>query len=110
MWRKTNYYYMNNIGPRTIFKTLCAYPKVKSNTGKRYSKNLIINGNTKLKLAANAEIINNGTFFLGFNSREYPSLEQRACVFQMDEKSKMIVNGKVWTESGAVIRLSKGAL
>lgn len=96
------------IGPRTFAKSLRVYLKGKAYRNGKGISNLLINGNSMLDLGANIEIVNKGTFSLGLRS-PFP-LGKQPCALQMEDNSKLIINGYVSTGPGVTLHISKNAI
>ena len=95
------------IGPRTLAKSLKVNLKGKAYRHGKGISSLLINGNTMLHLGANIEIVNKGVFSFGLRS-PFP-LGNQPCALQMEENSKLIINGIVSTGPGVTLHISKNA-
>jgi acetyltransferase-like isoleucine patch superfamily enzyme len=106
--KKTEKMIYLRIGPRTLAKSLKVYLKGKAFRQGKGISNLVINGNSMLDLGANIEIVNKGTFSFGLRS-PFP-LGKQPCALQMEDNSKLIINGIVSTGPGVTLHLSKNAV
>ena len=98
----------NGVGFRTIYKSYQAYRQGNVGSNSSPLRAFLIDGKTRLCIRRDAQIINNGYFALGIKSDEFfPSTKH--CQLDMDENSKLTINGSVKTGRGVIIGLHKNA-
>jgi hypothetical protein len=98
------------IGPRTICKSYYVYSKGRANQHGRRLGAFLISGNAIVALAKNIRIANKGTFCLGISQRGNFITSKKPCTFEMDENSKLIIDGYFTAGPGAAVILNKNAV
>jgi acetyltransferase-like isoleucine patch superfamily enzyme len=110
MMSKLAFIISNRIGLRTLLKSLIVYSRGKAHKNGRGLGALLINGNSLLYLGKNISIINKGTFSLGARMPRGFLVSRKPCALEMNENSKLVVNGFVTTGSGVIISLGRNAV
>jgi acetyltransferase-like isoleucine patch superfamily enzyme len=98
------------IGLRTICKSYYVYSKGRAYQHGRRLEAFLINGSAVVALAKNIRIVNKGTFYLGISQRGNFITTKKPCAFEMDENSKLIINGYFTAGPGVTMILNKNAV
>ncbi len=111
MLRKTKILISNRIGPRTLLKSVIAGIKAKAYSNGRGINSFLINGNTLIHLSKNINIINKGTFWFGIYDLKivFPPTKL-PCSLQMNENSKLIINGSVQMSPAVAMVINRNAI
>lgn len=99
----------SRIGLRTFLKSAHVYSKTKAGNNGRGLSAFLVDGNTKLLLSKNINVVNMGSFWFGIDLPERFQPTEDPSLLQMLENSKLIINGEVLIGSGASIRLYENA-
>ncbi len=98
------FFLKSQVGPRTFYKTF----RAQAATGHLSKRRLLIDGKTSLNIHKSAKILNNGYLAFGINSPIFFPTDRR-CILNMEEGSRLIVNGSTRTGKGVVMMIGKNA-